>query len=191
MSATQQRVSRTSQLPVADAGHFAAQCSVAQRGPGQHAMRTEVSQTLLLKDPWRERRNAVHVVRGAQWDPFGSRVETEDTAPREDEVLSVLAERVEDRADGASVLLASQRTYVMNGGMATVTAPSDSCTGNYTVTSSTAAMATLMCMPLTSAGSPVHTDTETLTLSDGGTTVTYAYNFGSGSATQTVTRLCP
>jgi hypothetical protein len=48
-----------------------------------------------------------------------------------------------------------------------------------------------MCMPLTSAGSPVHTDTGTYTLSDGGTAMTYAYSYGSGSNTQTVTRVCP
>ncbi len=65
-------------------------------------------------------------------------------------------------------------TYVLNEGTATVTAQNDSCAGSYTVTSSTTATGTLMCVPLTSAGSPAHTDTGTYTLSDGGTTMTYA-----------------
>jgi len=89
-------------------------------------------------------------------------------------------------------------TYVLNEGMAAVTAQNDSCSGSYTVTSSSTATGTLMCMPLTSAGSPAHTDTGTYTLSDGGTAMTYAYSYGSppvgaptGSNSQTVTRVCP
>src|SRR5260370_42219116 len=62
-------------------------------------------------------------------------------------------------------------TMVIRGGKGTATAVNDSCNGTYTVTGSSNASATLMCMPLTSAGIAGHTDGGTFTMS--GSPLTY------------------